>query len=131
MIDEGYTVRSTSTVVVILALALVAFGCRHVGPPSEEGDGGDHGDTDTDTDTDDDTYAPPSDTNEGFCQTEPIYCSDVGPTPAHQYMGCCFDGALYWCWEADQVWVDSIDCELNGGTCGFDVQSQWMDCIYD
>jgi hypothetical protein len=116
---------------MVLALAVTTawvVACHHVGPPGDEGDGGGG---DTDTATDDDGYSPPTDTSDGYCEDEPVYCDDVGPTPAHQYMGCCFDGALYWCWEEDQVWVDSIDCELNGGTCGYDPQSHWMDCLYD
>jgi hypothetical protein len=123
--------RQAMAAAVALALcsAWVA-GCHHVGPPTDEADGG-GGDGDTDTDTEQDSYSLPTDTSEGYCQEEPVYCSDVGPTPAHQYMGCCFDGALYWCWEQDQIWVDSIDCELNGGACGYDPQSEWMDCLYD
>lgn len=116
-------------IAVLAATAVWCAGCRHVGQPTDEGDGG--ADSDSDSDTDDDTYSPPTDTTEGFCDTEPVTCDDVGPTPAHQYMGCCFGGALYWCWEQDQIWVDSIDCELNGGTCGYDSDSEWMDCIYD
>lgn len=108
------------------ALAAWCAGCHHVGSP-----GGGDGGMDGGSDTDDDTYTPPTDTEEGFCDEEPVTCDDIGPTPAHQYMGCCFGGALYWCWEQDQVWVDSIDCEANGGTCGYDPLSQWMDCIYD
>jgi len=125
---EMRVIGQTTLLVAAVALA-VGPACHHVGPPADDGDGG--GDADSDSESDDDTYTPPTDTTEGFCESEPVYCSDVGPTPTHQYMGCCWGGALYWCWEQDQIWVDSIDCELNGGTCGYDPLSQWMDCIYD
>jgi hypothetical protein len=120
---------------LLLAIALVvaSSGCKHVEAPADEGDDDVDSDSSSDSssETEPDTYTPPTDTTEGFCQSEPVTCDDVGPTPTHQYMGCCYDGALYWCWEQDQIWVDSIDCEQNGGTCGYDSQSQWMDCIYD
>jgi hypothetical protein len=112
-------------ILTLVALAALAAGCRHVEQVSlDEGDGG--SDTDTATDTD-----FPTDTSAGYCETEPVTCDDVGGTAGAQYLGCCFDGALYWCWEQDQIWVDSIDCELNGGACEYDPLSQWMDCVYD
>jgi hypothetical protein len=117
---------------LVLAIALAGTSCRHVGPDQYGAPDDDDADDDTDTDTDSESFTGyPTDTESGYCNQEPEICYDIGLTPLEQYSGCCYDGALYWCWEPGPGPVDSIDCEANGGYCGFDPDSQWMDCIYD
>ena len=62
------------------------------------------------------------------CNGQPATCDDIG-TSEEAFMGCCYNDSVYFCDEAGEF--GSYDCTVGGGTCGFSVEDQFHDCLYE
>jgi len=139
--------RVLATLAILAILPAVPLGCQPSDVVARQvADVGDD-DTDSPFDTSWDSEQQTDGTSalEFSCGQEPESCADVLPDGDQGENSCCYGNRVYQCLECESYWLPnsqhtecvegqeflffSADCSVNGSTCGWDEEQDYLGCV--